>query len=892
MSLVPGTRLGPYEIVAAIGAGGMGEVYRARDPRLGRDVAIKVLPAAFSADPDRLARFEQEARAAAALNHANILAVYDIGTHEGAPYIVSELLEGASLRERLAAGALPARKAIEYAVQIAHGLAAAHEKGIVHRDLKPENVFVTSDGRVKILDFGLAKLTQTEPSLAGASVLPTTPPQTTPGTVLGTTGYMSPEQVRGREADPRSDIFAFGASLYEMLAGRRAFGGETTMDAMSAILKEHPSDLPLAERHIPPALARIVDRCLEKDPSSRFQSTRDLAFALEAMTSTSDSRFVETALAGSRPSVPDRSRLIAWAVAGICAVAAATIGFVHFREARVTPPSVRFQITPPGVSSAGMLALSPDGRNLAFVTNNGGPYQLWVRAMNSLETRALPGTDDAAYPFWSPDGTSLGFFAQGKLKKIAIAGGPAQTLCDATNGRGGSWSRDGVIVFSPGPTSPILRVSASGGVATPVTQLRDNGSGAGHRFPAFLPDGNHFLYNAGSDMPEAAGLYLGSLDGASGVRILPDQTNGLYVPAFEPGTSGHLVYRREDTLMAQPFDLRTLRTAGDTFPVVEHVPNGGNVGFGAFAVSPNGTLVFGSGDIFSNRQMVWMDRAGKRLDAVTKTLALVEAPAISPDQRTVAVQISTGSQTEIWLQDLQRNVISRFTFGPGFNRRPVWAPEGKRVAFAYQGLTSYSGEIHLKGSSGGGQDELLLQGGVNAAPVDWSSDLHWIAFEQQGQKTGVDLWLLPLEGNRKPIPYLQTSFDEASAKFAPGLGGPARWMAYQSNESGQNQVYVQSIPPGAKYQISTSGGAQPRWRADGKELYYLSTDQKLMAVPIALGASVEPGTPQPLFSNAGISGFAPSPDGQRFLVNVPAGGDVTVAPPITVVLNWTATLQK
>ena len=872
----------------------MGEVYRARDARLERDVAVKVLPGSFASDPQRLSRFEQEARAAAALNHPAILAVYDIGSHAGAPYIVSELLEGSTLRDRIA-GPLPVRKAIEYGVQLAHGLAAAHEKAIVHRDLKPENIFITSDGRVKILDFGLAKLTQPETAAAGMSILPTAfdaarvSPDTLPGVILGTLGYMAPEQVRGQPADHRADIFAFGAILYEMLSGQRAFRGDTSADTMSAILAKDPPDISTTDGRIPPGLARIVDRCLEKIPAARFQSTRDLAFALEALTTSSESRSVEGTKPPGARAHRRRSAAIAWTVATVCFAAAAAIAVLHFRERAATPQSVRFQIAPPGQTPAEMFALSPDGQMLAFIATKGGAEQLWVRPLDALEPRPLQGTEGATYPFWSPDGAFLGFFAQGRLKKIAVAGGPPQTLCDSAGGRGGTWSRDGVILFSAGPTSPILRVAAAGGVASAVTKL---GSGVdGHRFPAFLPDGTHFLYNAGSNRPEFAGLYVGEVNGTPPVRLLGDQTNALFVPGDRG--QGVLVFRRDETLMAQPFDLTGLKFSGEMFPLADQVPTTTNTGNGAFSASSSGTLAYRSGGAASNRELVWFDRSGKRLGVATKAAAFLGPIAISPDQRTIAAQINTGSQTDIWLQDLGRDVITRFTFRPGVNRNPLWSPDGKRLSFAFAGSSAYSFGLFVKPASGGGAEELLLEGGVNAFGMDWSPDGRWIVYQQQGQTTGLDLWLLPLEGDRKPVPYLQTPFDDTFARFAPGSAAGPRWMAYQSSESGQAQVYVQSIPPsGAKYQISTSGGVQPTWRADGKELFYITPDRKVMAASVELGASVAPGTPHELFTNSGATAYAPSRDGQRFLLNVPAGGEGTTVSPVTIVLNWASSLKR
>ncbi len=896
MPLGPGTRLGPYEIVSALGAGGMGEVYRARDTRLGRDVALKILPGSFAADPQRLARFEQEARAAAALNHPSLLAVYDIGSHDNSPYIVSELLEGSTLRDRIT-GPLPIRKVLDYAVQLAHGLAAAHERTIVHRDLKPENIFITSDGRVKILDFGLAKLIQPDVVAAGISIMPTgfeaarVSPDTLPGVVLGTVGYMAPEQVRGQAADHRADIFAFGAILYEMVTGLRAFRGDTTADAMSAILAKDPPDITSSDGRVPPGLARIVDRCLEKSATARFQSTRDLAFALEALTSLSELRAAQAVQADTGPGTSEQRWVwAAWSVAALAVVAAAVFAGLWMRAGTpVSERSLRFQIPPPGPATAELFTLSPDGRAIAFVTSKGGPDQIWVRSLEALEARPLPGTDGASYPFWSPDGMYLGFFAQGKLKKIAAGGGPPQTLCDSPSGRGGTWNRNGIILFSAGPTSAILRVSDAGGMPTPVTQLTP-GELDGHRFPRFLPDGVHFLYNAGSNKAESAGVYVGALDGSGSARLLPDQTNAAYTIGDDG--LGYVLFRRDETLMAQRFEIGTRSFAGDIFPVAEHVPFTVNTGNAAFSVSDRGVLAYRTGDITTNRELVWVDRSGKRLGTATKPGSYDGVgPALSPDGRTIAFGVRGGSTSDIWLQDVNRDVMTRFTFRPGANRNPVWSPDGTRLLFAIQPVSAYSAGLYVKPASGGGTEQLLLQGGVNAFSLDWSNDGRWIVYQQQGQTTGLDLWLLPLEGERKPASYLQTPFEESDARFAPSPG-PPRWMAYQSNESGQTQVYVQSIPAtGAKYQLSTTGGEQPTWRSDGKELFYITPDRKLMAVSIALDQSAEVSTPRELFANAGMSTYAVARDGQRFLVNVPVGGDNAVVPPITMVVNWISALK-
>ncbi len=871
----------------------MGEVYRARDPRLQREVAIKVLHGLSATEPERIARFAQEARATAALNHPNIVAVYDLGQHDGAPFIVSELLDGRSLRETLTDGALPPRKAIEYAVQIAQGLAAAHDKGIVHRDLKPDNVFLTADGRAKILDFGLAKLTQPDAPASSVSVLPTTPaftqaPNTAAGVVMGTMGYMAPEQVRGGASDHRTDIFALGVVIYEMLAGRRAFQGDAAMDVMSAILKEDPPDLPISERHIPPALVRIVSRCLEKNPASRFQSARDLAFALEALTTQSGSGATEAAREPSNAvsARPQRQvSWIPWTVAGLALLLAAGIAAVHFRETAPEVRSVRFEIEPPGTTAAEMFALAPDGGQLAFVAATDGPPQIWIRAMDDVEARPLPGTENATYPFWSPDAAYIAFFAQGKLKKIAVAGGPPVVLSDSPSGRGGSWNEDGVIIFSAGPISPILRVASSGGMPTAVTKLPPGDASAGARFPSFLPDGDHFLYlltSGGSD----EGIHVASLSGGTSVRLLDEPSNAVFAAA---GGGGYLLFRREETLMAQRFDPATLQLSGDVRPIATPIPFTGNLNFGAFSVSPDGTLVFRR-EPARNRELVWVDRAGTRLSTATKPLQLYASTiSLSPDQKHVAYSIASGDRfAELWVHDLSRDVASRFTFGSGVARDPVWSADGSVLYFGFLPVGNAAYEIHRKPLAGSGQDDRLIESGVNGNPTSISPDGQVLLFNQTGSKTDMDIFALPLIGERKPVPYLQSPFAEADAVFAP-VAGPTRWVAYASTESGQPQVYLQQFPAsGVKYQVSTTGGANPIWRADGRELYYLE-NATVYAVPITLGGSVDIGTPKALARNPNVLFASAAADGQRFLVALPAGGS-DAAPRITAVLNWAAGL--
>jgi len=893
MTIAVGTQLGPFEILSPLGAGGMGEVYRARDSRLGREVAIKVLPAAFSQDADRLRRFEQEARAAGMLNHPNILTIFEIGTHEGSPYIVSELLAGEELRAQLNGGALPVRRAVDYAQQTACGLQAAHEKGITHRDLKPENLFITTDGRVKILDFGLAKLKR-QPVHAGVdSEAPTAlPPQTDPGTVMGTVGYMAPEQVNGQDADHRADIFALGVVLYEMLAGRRAFDGASSVAVMSAILRDEPEELQEINDKIPPQLERIVRRCLEKRPGQRFQSAGDLGFALEALSTPSGSR-LEAAAAGL-PTVAEpagkagglrglnRERL-AWVVAGVLLVgllASLPFTIAHFRQAPAEVRTTRFSVLPPEKSTLGAVTISPDGRRLAFIARDAaGKDLLWVRPLDALTAQPLAGTDNAMLPFWSPDSRFLGFFAGRKLKKVEVTGGSPSTLYNASRGGGGAWNRDDVIIFAPNNASGLLRVSASGGEAQPVTTLDSSRQEIFHRFPQFLPDGRHFLYFARSAQLENSAICVGVLDQPQARRIISADTNVAYAPP------GYLLFLREGTLMAQAFDAASLALTGAPFRVAEHVGRGqSNNAY--FSVSDTGVLVYQSGGT-AKTQLVWCDRNGKQLGSPGPPGDYFY-PALSPDEKRVAIgrDDAQTSTTDIWLLDLQRGIPSRFTFDPARNISPVWSPDGSRIVFA----SNRDGPMNLyqKLSSGAGSEEALLKSSDGKWPSDWSLDGRFILYEQLSLSTQWDLWVFPLFGERQPFPFLQTKFSEQSGVFAPD----ARWIAYQSDESGSYQVYVQSFPPsGDKWQISSEGGSRPRFRRDGKELFYLAANGKLMAVEVKTNASsFEFGVPKPLFEAHTTGYYAVTGDGQRFLLNPPIAE--STGAPITVVLNWAAEVKR
>jgi eukaryotic-like serine/threonine-protein kinase len=880
--LPAGHTISHYQIVEKLGGGGMGVVYKAEDTRLQRFVALKFLSEEFARDSQALNRFQREARAASALNHPNIVTLHYIANDSGVNYLAMEYVEGKSLDKLITPKGLALAQAIGYATQIAGALAAAHAAGIVHRDIKPANLIVTPEGQVKILDFGLAKLTEGVRSESQAKSAETL---TETGTILGTVAYMSPEQASGHEIDHRSDIFSLGIVLYEMLAGRRPFQGKSQVDLLHAIIYDSQPSF----GSIPPRLEEILEKALEKDPKERYQHAGDLSIDLRHVQTPTRSAPLPTS---DRLASSSRYPWIPWALAAAATLLLAALSFVHFREKPSVERSLRYQLSAPG--HAEFPALSPDGRYLAFVTNTGGPDQVWLRAMDTLESAPLAGTNGATYPFWSPDGAYLGFFADGKLQKIAAAGGPPQSLCEAATGRGGTWNRDGVILFSPGPASRIFRVPAAGGAPVPVTKLAE-GRAVGHRFPAFLPDGFHFLYNAGSSKPLDAGVFLGSLSGAAPVRLVPGVSKALYAPPARAGGNSHILFRHGDTLMALPFDAKSLKVTGDMFPVAEQVWLSVATGFGAFSVSENSMLAFRSGNATPDRELVWINRAGKRVGVVGKP-GTYEDLAISRDGKTVALLVYAGTRNDLWLQDVGRGVLSRFTFNSGFSRSPVWSPDGSRLIYAFEPEGAFAFDIYQKPIGGNSQAELLFHSVIGGWQDDWSPDGKWLVYQEVGHDTGNDLWLLPLTADRKPVPYLLTPFDERSARFSPD----GKWMAYQSNESGRFEIYVQTFPAsGAKYQISSLGGTDAQWRRDGKELFYIGADKKLMAVPVKLGSTLEAGTPQSLFpvpeTRATLKSFVyePSVDGQRFLVDVPVEGNQSdTAPPLTIVTNWQKGLKK
>jgi tRNA A-37 threonylcarbamoyl transferase component Bud32 len=862
----------------------MGEVYRARDTKLGRDVAIKILPRAFTSDPERLARFEREARMLAALNHPNIGSIYGLEDADGTRALILELVDGETLAERIGRGPLVLKDALLIATQIAAALEAAHDKGIVHRDLKPRNVMLTRDGTAKVLDFGLAKATASNSATRDDSQVPTTTMGATrEGMVVGTAAYMSPEQARGEAVDKRTDIWAFGCVLYEMLTGQVTFRGKTIPDTLAGILEREPNWSLLPTTTVP-AIRRLLERCLEKDSKRRLRDIGDAAIELgDAITS--PAKVTEL----GQPVPP-----WIWGLASGLVVVGLALGWTiaQLRQPiSVENGAVRLTVNPPdgtefGVDTGG--AVSPDGRMLAFVTGSSGGTRLWVRPLSSLSARELSGTDGATFPFWSPDGRSLGFFAGGRLKRIEIAGGLPTEICDVGLGRGGTWNEEGVILFNSVNDGPLLRVPATGGTPVPFTTVDKAQGENSHRWPQFLPGGRRFLYFVRTANLENSGVYVGSLDRpGEKAFLLRSPTNAIYVP--ERGKPfGHLLWVRDGTLMAQPFEPEQDQTTGESAKVAEGVAFGSASRLGAVSASSDGTLVYNGAGI-RHFQFTWYDRDGKQVGEVGQPDAY-GGLRISPDGK----RLATMRSGDAWQMEFARGIPTRVTFAGGFD--PLWSPDSQRIAY-WKGTPP---NLFFHSTNGTGDEERLIESHDTLRTQDWSLDgkfvLYLVNSNDLSSKTPIDLWVLPMTGDRKPVPFLSTPFHEGRGQFSPD----GKWVAYTSDESGGNEVYVQSFPAGgAKWRVSSKGGDWARWRRDGREMFYIAADRTLMSVAVqAVSGSLEFGTPRALFTipfTLFTSGdIAPytydvMPDGQRFLAVVPVGD--AASPPMTVILNWQAELS-
>jgi serine/threonine protein kinase len=873
-----GRQIGNYEFVSLAGAGGMGEVYRARDTKLKREIAIKILPDAFSRDPERISRFQREAELLASLNHPNIAAIYDLEEENGSRFLILEFVDGQTLADRLRQGPIPVEEALKIALQIAEALEAAHERNVIHRDLKPANIKITREGAVKVLDFGLAKAFAVEsidPTLANS---PTQMPTSTPGMILGTTAYMSPEQASGTAVDRRTDIFAFGVVLYEMLSGQPAFPGDSAAAILAAVIRAEP-DWQKLPANTPAGIRRLLRRCLQKDRNRRLQTAGDARIEIDEATH-------EPQLdADLLPKAESRGRR-AWAtlaLAGLIAVSAA----LWMRRPPTPAPDVslateaRLELNTGPTTEPVSLAISPDGRKIVYVAG-AESQSLWVRPLDSVVAQPLAGTDGATYPFWSPDSGSIGFFAQGKLKRINTASGFVETLATATSGRGGAWAPDGTIIFSASVSSPILRLSPGSADPEPITQLELLNHGS-HRYPHFLPDGRHFLYYA---QGSSEGIYIGDLDSAER-RFWLEASDSFGASGWY--SSGKILFLRQGSLFAQDVDLAQFALLGKPFLVAAPPPGG--LGIRAVSASTNGRIAYrlapaGGGP----RQLSWLDRSGKEIGKV-RGLDYGIWPELSRDGRFVAMRTNLSGNTDITLLEIGGTTI-RFTYDPKIDVRGIWSPDGRNIVFSSNRKGVYS--IYSKLTKGApASEELLLETGRPIYPYDWSLDGRFILFGQEEKSGNHDLWILPLDGDRKEFPVVQGAEDETWAQFSPD----GKWVAYMSNESGQYEIYVQPVfdrMVGGKRQVSVNGGSYVRWGEHQEELFYIAPDNRLMAVPIRLASdrlSVQSGAPVALFATH-FGGAWQAPPGReylfrdgRFLMNTALDEPNS---PISVILNWKA----
>ena len=884
MSLESGQTLQHYRIIDQIGAGGMGEVWRATDDRLDREVAIKVLPPSFADNKELLARFEREARSISSLNHPNICTLYDVGHENEIHYLVMELIEGESLGDRVRQGPLPVEKVLEIGTQIASALEAAHDQGIVHRDLKPENVMLTKSG-AKLLDFGLAKTAGgLESAVDSVTSLPTEHrPLTEEGSIIGTLHYMAPEQLDGTEADARTDIFAFGTILYEMATGQRAFEASGRASLIAAIVDREPAPISSVQPLVPPSLERIVSVCLRKDPAERWQTAHDVRLGLEW-----------AAQAGSAAGIPapvivkrkNRERL-AWTAAASLLAAALITGWMaisrgHALENKRTivasitaPEGSRFETFGGNIGS---LTISPDGKWITFAAS--APDRntmLYIRPLDSHGSQPVDGTEGASFPFWAPDSRQIGFFAGGKLKKIDRTGGAAISVCDAPNGRGGTWNQDGIILFTPETQTPIHRVSSGGGSSTAVTELDPSQNETTHRYPVFLPDGKNFLYLRGSHglagRDEGNAIWIGSLDSNDTNRLMQSESDVFF-------TQGHLLFVRDGFLMAQPFNTSDLELSDDAFAIDEDVGFLANFFKGAFAASQNGILAYQQG-FGVESQLIRLDSDGNELGEIGEVDRFQQI-RLSPDEKKLAVTVfDSGSGTaDLWLYDIARQAKSRLTFDEANDVAPVWSPDGERIAF--QSGRTGAGDIFVRQAGGGSAAELLYSGDQIDSPEDWSPDGAYIAFN--GGAGANDLWILPLEGAGEAFPLVQSEFDVGYARFSPD----GQWIGYISNESGRYELYATRFPSGeGKWQLSIDGADWLLdWRQDGGELFFLDLEGDMYAVEVTLGDDLVAGIPRELFPTRADRSWAVTDDGREFIIGKPTNDSSNLT--TTLIVNWLA----
>ena len=888
LPLTTGARLGPYEILSPLGAGGMGEVYKARDTRLERTVAVKVLPTHMASSPEVRQRFEREAKTISQLSHPHICALYDVGREGETEYLVMELLEGEPLSDRLARGALPLEQTLRYGVEIADALDKAHRQGIVHRDLKPGNVMITKSG-VKLLDFGLAKAMAEPMKASGATSLPTVMGSannlTQEGTILGTFQYMAPEQLEGREADGRTDIFAFGAVLYEMATGRKAFAGATQASLISSILRDDPPPISQVQSMSPPALDRVVRGCLAKDPEDRLQSAHDIASELKWISEGSGAGIAPpTAVAGRRR---NRERL-AWTVAALAVAAAAVWTLRGTRHAAAPELPIRFLLSPPpGLRFSDSVALSPDARSVVFLTEDSGRKRgLWLRPLDELSPKLLSSAGAERYPFWSPDGRMIAFFESGRLRRIDVGGGPAQTICESGIGMGGSWGSSGTIVFTSDFGTGLLAVSAAGGKPAPATTLDLARGDVAHLLPVFLPDGRHFVFAARNKDPEKSVIALGELGSMKTRALFHAESMAIYA---DPG---YLLFAREGTLLAQRLDPGRLEPEGEPISVAGDVSFFTNVGGLQASVSAGRALVYGRW--VHEKKLVWVDRKGAELGTLGAVGDYGDLD-ISPDGRRVAVSMSDaarGQNLDVWVLDAARGQASRLTSDRTDEFRPRWLPDNRQVAYQSDHLGFY--DLYRRSADGGPEETLLLDKHDKGID-DISADGRYALYASATDGPRGDLWALPLSGKADPIRLTQTrEFTEGMPRFSPD----GRWIVFRSDESGRQEIYAQPFPSGPKRQVSSGGGDAPAWSRDGKEIFYVSPDGRLNSVGVSVrGDEFASSAPQPLF-DLRLAGspwldprqYAVAADGQRFLI-VRRVEDAGLEA-LVVVLNWIAGLKK